>query len=603
MTESSYYISIKSANLAYYFDKGYISPTKYYSNRVEDIQDKASNNLLLSNVKFTNETNCCIEIVLNRANEVPVQVSDNFYLFDSPLPMSRIKGIYFEEEKQKVNTVFNITSGAAFLPVDLIKLDSNTIKVDTNQLINANMDGSRFDWFEKIDKYNRLLGGFAFMRLGGLEFQNYPPNYFAALSLVNSLIKDEISNQSVDVSNNYEWALKETDKHSGYSKAIYSKITPDIVERFAENDNIKLSKNNGSFQIDKISADKNTYSIAILASYGQNARRSIDDFISDFKSNKFSEKKKEGLSLSFGINKGYDAFRKNYKTSNFDVAIKFKLDSQLDYYTIESIYQYVFNGKTDNTTFSYIDSWCPRLKEKDSIPGFDTYKILDKTVIAKKKGETKSYDSSQNIFKDVTHHAFYEKITEAVNRWLPPFVKNRNIAEGQNYFEDLLERDFQNYNLTLLSKFEEYFDKRLTEETYRLKTENDLVISRLKTDLIQKEDEVKELLKKLNQIDSSKPNTAKSTGGGKASKSKTGGSLNIEYGKTEDTGVLFPVSESEVSTDIERRKSQLKKITLSKLQQEAQKKGLAANDLESSTENQTDQERLIEYVLQKEFKL
>jgi hypothetical protein len=602
MTES-YYISIKSANLAHYFDKGYISPAKYYSNRIEDIQDKVSNNLLLSNIKFTNETNCCIEVAINSANEAPIQISENFFVFDRPLPVSRIKGVFFEEEKQRVNTVFNITSGAAFLPLELIKVDSKSLKIDTNQLIGVNIDIPKNDWFEKIDKFNRLLGGFAFMRIGGQEFQNYSPNYFLALSLVNLLIKDEISNQAVEVSNNYEWAVKETDKHSGYSKAIHSKLTPDIVERFAENDNIKLSRSNGSVQLDRIPDDKNTYSIAILASYGQNARKSIDDFISDFKSNKFSEKRKEGLSLSFGINKGYDAFRKDYKTANFDVVVKFRLDSQLDYYTIESIYQFVFNGKTDNTTFPYIDSWCPRLKEKDSIPGFETYQILDKTIISKKKSETKSFNSLQNIFHEVRHGVIYEKIAEAVNRWLPPFVQNRNITDGAKYFEDLLEKDFQAYNHVLLNRFKEYFDKKLIEESYRLKSENDSIVIKLKTDLIQKEGEVKELQKRLNQIDLGNSYSSKGTGAGKPSKSKTGVGVNAEHRKIEDTGVLFPVSESESPKDIERRRTQLKKMTLSKLKEEAQKKGLASNDLESPTEDQTDQERLIEFVLRKEFNL
>ncbi|RZL57830.1 MAG: hypothetical protein EOO93_17120, partial [Pedobacter sp.] len=350
MPYQTYYIPIKSVNLAHYFAKGYVCPTKYIQNRAEDLQDKFNNLLLLSNSKFTNETNCCLEVVLD-VQEVALPISKNFFILDCPLPISRVKAVFFDDKKQASVTIFNITSGAAYLPSNLITVDLGSTRIDSKELNEARISNLELDWSNKLDKLNKLLGGFSLMRLGGNEYQNYPPNYFFALSQINTLIKDEIVNQSIEVSNSYEWAMMETDKHSHYSKAIYSTITKEILESFAKNDGVQLVKSNGNIQIDKIPEHKSTYSIAILASYGINARKSVDDFISDLVSNKFSNRRKEGISMSFGINKGYDSFRKDYKTSNFEVGVKFMLNSQLDYYTIESIYQFVFNKKTNNNLF------------------------------------------------------------------------------------------------------------------------------------------------------------------------------------------------------------------------------------------------------------
>ena len=44
---------------------------------------------------------------------------------------------------------------------------------------------------------------------------------------------------------------------------------------------VQLLTNNGKYLIDKISQEKLTYFVAILASYGEGTRQSIDTFISE----------------------------------------------------------------------------------------------------------------------------------------------------------------------------------------------------------------------------------------------------------------------------------------------------------------------------------
>lgn len=49
---SSFYIPINTGSLAHYFGKGIILPTKYFKNKLDDIQNKYSESLLLSTSKW-----------------------------------------------------------------------------------------------------------------------------------------------------------------------------------------------------------------------------------------------------------------------------------------------------------------------------------------------------------------------------------------------------------------------------------------------------------------------------------------------------------------------------------------------------------------------
>ena len=141
-----FYIPIHSMNLAHYLGAGIIVPSIYIENKNSDIQDRFKNHLLLSSSKFTKETNCAIEIVLNTdEEEIPKKISENFYLFDMPLPISRIKGIYFTDEEKKIGSHFDITSGTAFIPDRLLKVSEDE-SIDTKELENIKYRLSDQNW-------------------------------------------------------------------------------------------------------------------------------------------------------------------------------------------------------------------------------------------------------------------------------------------------------------------------------------------------------------------------------------------------------------------------------------------------------------------------
>lgn len=476
--KATYYLPIKSVNLAHYFSKGIVCPANYISNRNEDIQSRFTNNLLLSTSKFTPETDCALEIVFNEREELPKSISSDFYLFDMPLAISRIKSIIFNAEKQKKSTVFNITSGAAFLPSNLIIVDDKSKNLDTKQLSGIDSKDSIKDWTQSVDRFNHILGGIALMSLTESEPGAYAPSYFDILSNFNKLIASQLPFK--ENKTDYSWAFNGNNFKKLY-EIIYSPIDAEILNYIASSENVNLETRNGLYILDNIPEKTMTYLATILASYGQGKRKQVDSFISDFKSGKFVESRKEGLALIFGINKGYSAFRSKYKTQNFKADIKFKLDSQLDYYTIESVYQFVFYDKSNNEKFDFIDSWCPKFKNPPK-QHQNTFRILDKDIILnqKKTGFSKSF---QNIFKKSldSRANIYEKITTQFKKWLPPFVHQDNNTANE-YFETELSQVISDFAFSIYSetkKENQPHCKELINLQNKIK-EKDLEIQRLK---------------------------------------------------------------------------------------------------------------------------
>ncbi|MES2617346.1 MAG: hypothetical protein V4613_05680 [Bacteroidota bacterium] len=422
----TFYIPIQSMNLAHYLGSGIIVPSIYIENKNPDIQDRFKNYLLLSSFKFTRDTNCAIEIVLNTNEESPKKISEHFYLFNMPLPISRIKNIYFRNEEQRVSTNFNITSGSAFIPERLLKVIQEE-SIETKELENIDYKSSEINWGGYLKRYDQVLGGFSTMKISKENFQNYPTHYFSTLGNINSLFSKILTQQNIDIENRFKFAFTDEGKFKNFHNTIYSEINFNELQRYAESEKVRLETKNGLIQIDKILDNTQTYLVSILESYGAGKRKKNDEFISDLIAKKFVEKKKEGLSLIFGLNKGYKAFRNKYKTTNFEVDIKFHLDGKLDYYIIESIYQNVFNSVNDSSSFMYIDSLFSEVKkEENKISNYITYQMIEETIIWK-----------QRVLTPV--EKLLAKIEEIVSKWFPSFLQVKKY-EIEQYFKSEIEQ-------------------------------------------------------------------------------------------------------------------------------------------------------------------
>lgn len=439
--ENSFYIPINSGSLAHYFSKAIILPAKYFTNKPDDIQNRFAHSLLLSERKWVINSDCSIEVVLTNTEVKELsKVSDHFFVYNRPIPISRVKSICFLDAKQKETTIWNINNGAAYIPESIVSVEkSRDVEVLSDDEINSvNEFKATSELSDKIKRFDIILGGFAFMRLGGKSFMNYSENYFSTLSYFNRLIEEQTVNagkeKGLKFSNKYLalFSSKLQSDWSHWRDYVSKNITPDEILAIAKEKKLNAEKSYlGVLKLDSISPNTHLYDFAILATYGDGKSKSTDNLVTDLTNGTINPDKIEDISILFGLNSGYSKLRNKYKGPVKDNNVKFTLESKLDYYIIESIYQFVFNSSIQSYSFDYIDKWCPSGRVKDNVKGYETYKILDTTIIAKKK------QTPLELFWENYSAEIYSTIVRSINQWIPPFAKN-DEKEAIQFFDKQL---------------------------------------------------------------------------------------------------------------------------------------------------------------------
>ena len=192
----NYYYPISSTSLATIFGQACILPASLYKNRLPDIQNKFENFILLTKNFGCLESDCCLQIILTLEEEKSlVDINDGFYLFESAIPITRIKKIYFENGKQASRTISNITLSTAFIPSHLVDEKNNTF-----ENVYANIEHAPEDIVSSVnsiktsyDKYNRILGAMALMKTAHDEGCNFSAHYIDLLSKFNTYIESQKS--------------------------------------------------------------------------------------------------------------------------------------------------------------------------------------------------------------------------------------------------------------------------------------------------------------------------------------------------------------------------------------------------------------------------
>lgn len=453
--ENKLYLHISSVNLAHYFGCACIKPSKYFASRSEDIQSSFSNFLLLSIAKRSVNSDCSIELILTN-DEIKIlaasQIKDVFFLSPIPLPISRVSSIYFdtEELKDKISTLINLST--AFLPKNILKTFQNEkpIEIDKNEF--PSIEGTP-DYSEEIKKYNSLLGGFAIMKLAREPYMNFSDNYFSTLSFFNSIVEEELS-RSKKIASIYHDAFIGKDSFKSLKPFLEKVISEDDLNSIAKIENQEIKKDIITGLIDFNSLDKATYIIAVLYSFGvgdEGRKSKVDGLIlSNFHKN-IKTDKSEVIALCYGLNRGYSVFSNKYRNESNEQLVKFELNSKLDYYTIESIYQYSFNS-TKSNSFQYLDSIIPRAEYISKKSSKNDYYILDMLVISEriKVGDPKWWSrflnfffqkNQEELFKPFLISAF-QKIKEDLEDEFNTEIENRNselqLLKSQN--SDLIQK-------------------------------------------------------------------------------------------------------------------------------------------------------------------
>jgi len=378
-----FFLPIDSNNLGAYFSSALVVPQKYLMEVITDFQSMRPEKLLLTEKKVSTNANCCVELILSSDEIANLKIeTKEIYSYEGALPITRIKSVAFYSNELLQNTI-GVALSAAFIPDSLIH---NFQKKDFSevQLLEVELAKNNKEIESKINVFDRYMGGFAFMRFGGENFMNYSPNYFSTLSYFNEVIEEQFINHNPEAYKEYKYAQlfnNESEQWNIVRKAIFS-TTKSIKEDLAG----KVAMRSNIYRLESVDSAE-VYFKAVLANYGpgRQTAKTTDALFQDLLSGKI--KQRELISLLFGLHNGYQQFARSYNLGKSIRHVKFKMDCQLDYYTIESIFQNVFN-QTRSGHFEYLLDILPQHFEHEKTTGFYTYSILDKQIIYAKRPST-----------------------------------------------------------------------------------------------------------------------------------------------------------------------------------------------------------------------
>lgn len=433
----NYYYPISSTSLAAIFGQACILPACLYKNRIADIQSKYENFILLTDRFGISSSDCCLEIMLTEEEiDNLIDVKGSLFLYEKALPISRVKKIYFAKGIQAARTISNITLSTAFIPKHIIANGDNTFdNVNINNIVIPNDLVDSINFVKtSYDTYDRILGALSLMRIAHKEGCNVSPLYIDTLSKFNKVIASQKKNIS-GINTKFHSII---DKPLPLLKQI---IDSNILNEIAQKEKQQILKSKITNVIDPSNLDGTTYICYVLYNYGvgeESRRRKIDELIlNNFTGLKRA--KEEACAFYYGYNRGYAVFNNQYRGENKTEIVKFRLNSLLDYYTIESIFEYSFNNIVPSN-LSIIDSWFKPTYSKQSKK--DEYMILDTIIRDKNKvplfsEEWWTYCIQTFLPKDNFTFLGHNFSTTIMQMVLKPFAKYIQAEIEDEYNEEL----------------------------------------------------------------------------------------------------------------------------------------------------------------------
>ena len=108
--------------------------------------------------------------------------------------------------------------------LNLISVEENANLISSIELENLKIEKSQNNWESKLNIFNRLLGGFAIMKIAKNELENYSETYFDTLASINNIIGNELQKQSLKISDKFKWAIIKNGKHTQLNELIFLKM-------------------------------------------------------------------------------------------------------------------------------------------------------------------------------------------------------------------------------------------------------------------------------------------------------------------------------------------------------------------------------------------
>lgn len=414
-------LQIHRIKLQDYVQSALIAPDCYLGDEIEkDIQSKNPNFLVVSDgyLEELNQSQILLELILTEEENLVMYKVGEVSYFDFPLPITRIKKIHCHDKEVMQHLIVNLaTSEKGFLNENIFCSDLHNKKspFQKRELTPLAEGNEAKNYKTEIIYFDKRMGMFSFMKNTNLylsdktmSISNYSNHYFSSLSkfLQTPLENKEFKDIATALANKEFKTLLFSDvqMNQEFIEKIANNIEDGEIKQLFSN---LLLPNTTKTTLATLWEKKElTYYLITLVYYFRLKDANKKD---NFKANITAFIPLEVLEVSLailGLYFGYKNLRA-YETIVFDgkyfpklldkdgkVNIKFKMDSKLDYITIESIYNYIFHNKAKSDSFDYLSyekkesrnlKW---FKEKDFKLYYDLVEekiIFDEVVLTIRK--------------------------------------------------------------------------------------------------------------------------------------------------------------------------------------------------------------------------
>lgn len=487
LNEFEWIFQVNISNIYDYFSRGLILPTKYILNRTtEDVQSKYPDYLIVSKgyLEELTDIQVLISITLNSIDVQSINRIGDVLFLDYPLPITRIKKIFVYDDEIK-NQILSTskTQDAGIIPerlFDSITINNRPKWLNQNNITKSPLDNHRNE-IENIKHFDRVLGMFAFMRNSEIYYANksesianFSPYFFTAAGLINDKLKlhTELDEKKQIREATFKLLLRldnlkdkpvllkiVNDIFEGktFDKNYIEKNQDEYVSNLSDKKYIKEIKNAFSKLIDPLkrakaiplideSESKEKSYFVILAYLHLYSRKGDQELLKQKITTELPHSHAEICLALLGQYFGYQSLR-NYEKIEINDSflrhpfkdnlfpIKFKLNSELDYQLIESIYQFVFKNNSNDFYFE-------KLTENINLTSFnDDYEVKSLNHFGKEIFSIKKIQSHSIL---TSSYENYE------NR--PSITQSKPIIESTSQI-DLLGEDISKYPEYISSKY------------------------------------------------------------------------------------------------------------------------------------------------------
>jgi|GEM_PF-3106414 hypothetical protein len=515
ISSNAFYLQIKSSNLSNYFNFGFFYPlaleeSEIYKNenRAKDILSFFEDYIILGQTPFNQfeNTDVLIEFVLDGIKPTEFERSGLYYVGE-PIPISRVKSIYFKSVVARENFISSIkTFPDSFIASSICKIVSikneKPTKIDLDQ-IKLPKNENLFNWKDKLDLFDKILGLFAFVKNVGVfyaerenKFEDYTHGFFSTLNLINPIkqlnaykentfLKPLIHYRNLEISNLQRIIFKSAIERVYANKSFDIKTAIEILESSITNDSkngeltdikaqIELFKQldklttsfKGLLQNDVLKKNLPALALLFLSKFPNKSRQNSDkqavrnsfidgefgftinvsEYILGFLGLYYGYKNmiKEDTNLKF-----YDKTFEQFSSST--QSIKFKLEGYLDRFIVESVFQFAVKQTILNDSFEFLN-WDKEQNEDKlfSVASSFQYEYSDRsyTLLGQRILNIQRQDKTEKIFEKVESQ--YPNTVEH-STYLAAFAEKYLHLE-KSHLLDLLKKNKGRYPMDELEK-------------------------------------------------------------------------------------------------------------------------------------------------------